>query len=131
VLHREVLASQDGPVLAVLGLAYKENTGSTKNSPSLALLQHLREFRVQLYDPVVPAAAAAHPKAEAAKSGLAAAKGADALVIMTPWPEFRYIDPTALAHTMRGRVIIDPYGVLDRMATRGVGFAHFRMGSNA
>jgi UDPglucose 6-dehydrogenase len=131
VLHREVLASEDDPILAVLGLAYKENTGSTKNSPSLALLQHLREFRVQLYDPVVPAAAAAHPKAEAAKSGLAAAKGADALVIMTPWPEFRYIDPAALAHTMRGRVIIDPYGVLDRMATRGVGFAHFRMGSNA
>lgn len=131
VLHREVLAREDDPVLAVLGLAYKENTGSTKNSPSLALLEHLHQFRVQLHDPVVPAAAAAHPRAAAAKSGLAAAEGADALLIMTPWPAFRDIDPAALARTMRGRVIIDPYGVLDRMAARDAGFTYFRMGSNA
>ena len=46
---------------------------------------------------------------------------------MTPWPEFRDLDPQALAAAMRGRTIIDPYGVLRRPD----GFAYFRIGSHA
>src|SRR5207302_9477338 len=72
VLHREVLATEDDPVLAVLGLAYKEHTRSTNNSTSLALLRHLVAFRVRLYDPLVPAVAAGHPRATPADSALAA-----------------------------------------------------------
>ena len=56
VLHREVLIKGDDPILAVLGLAYKENTDFTKKSPSLALLSHLHDFRVRLDDPLVPEA---------------------------------------------------------------------------
>jgi UDPglucose 6-dehydrogenase len=131
VLYREVMAKTADPLLAILGLAYKENTNSTKNSPSLALLSHLHDFIVRLYDPVVPPMAAAHPRAAAAKSALDAALGADALLVMTPWPEFRELDPYALAEAMRGRTIIDPYGVIDRAAARRAGFSHLRIGSNA
>jgi UDPglucose 6-dehydrogenase len=123
VLHREVLGAMEDPVLAVLGLAYKENTLSTKNSPSLALLRHLHDYRVRLFDPLVPASAAAHPRAEPASSAAAALSGADALLVMTPWPAFRDIDPAP----MRGRTIIDPYGVL----RPPVGFSHFRIGFRA
>ena len=53
-LYRSVLSKIDDPVIAVLGLAYKQDTRSTKNSPSLALLAHLAPFRVRVFDPVVP-----------------------------------------------------------------------------
>jgi UDPglucose 6-dehydrogenase len=128
VLHREVLPRLDGdPVIATLGLAYKENTHSTKNSPALAVLKHLHGYRARLFDPAVPASAAAHPRAEPATSALDAATGADVLLVLTPWPEFRTLDAAALAAAMRGRIIVDPYGVL----ARPPGFTYFRIGSHA
>ena len=58
-LHAEVLARKPDAVIGILGLAYKENTHSTKNSPSLALIATLHPWRIKVFDPVVPAAAAA------------------------------------------------------------------------
>lgn len=128
-LQREVLAQADEPVLAVLGLAYKQDTHSTKNSPSLALLAHLHGFKVRLYDPVVPAEAAAHPRSHAARSELEACEGADALLVMTPWKQFSALDAGEVARRMRGRVVLDPYGVLDREACRGAGLAYHTLGA--
>lgn len=127
-LQETVLATADDPLFAVLGLAYKENTRSTKNSPALALIAHLTPYRVRLYDPAVPASAAAHPRAAAASSPLEACTGADALVIMTPWPEFRALDPAAVAAALRGSTVIDPYGVLDSEACRRAGLDHRTLG---
>lgn len=128
VLRETVFAALKDPVVAVLGLAYKENTRSTKNSPALALLAELKPYRVRLYDPAVPASAAAHPRAAAADSPLEACEGADALVVMTPWPEFRALDPAAVAAALRGPTVIDPYGVLDGEACRRAGLDHRALG---
>jgi UDPglucose 6-dehydrogenase len=127
VLHRDVLVGGGDPVIAVLGLAYKENTHSTKNSPALEVLRHLQDYRVRLYDPAVPASAADHPRAEQATSALDAATGAHVLLVLTPWPEFRALDAAALVRVMRGHVIVDPYGVL----TRPRDFAYYRIGNRA
>src|SRR6266498_463451 len=54
-LHERVLSRVPDPTLAILGLAYKEDTASTKNSPSLALLGALGPFPIRVYDPAVPA----------------------------------------------------------------------------
>ena len=129
VLHEHLLAGADDPVIAVLGLAYKENTHSTKNSPSLALLRHLGRWRVRLYDPVVPASAAEHPRAEAARSVLEAVTAADAVMIMTPWPEFRSLRPEQLAAAMRGRLVVDPYRLLDPTACAAAGLDHLVLGA--
>jgi len=112
-LHEELLAKKPDAVVGVLGLAYKENTHSIKNSPSIALIRQLTPYQLQLFDPIVPASSAPHPSAKDAGSALDAAKGADAVAIMTPWPEFREISPAALAKTMRGKLVLDPYRVLD------------------
>ncbi len=61
VIHSEILANLPEARLGVLGLAYKENTHSVKNSPSLAFIRHLGPWPIQVYDPVVPASAAPHP----------------------------------------------------------------------
>ena len=61
---------------------------------------------------MVPAGAAPIP-VSAGADPIATVRGADALCIMTPWPAYRSIDPAEVAAAMRGRVVIDPYRVLD------------------
>ena len=128
VLHRELLSKQDDPLIAVLGLAYKQDTHSTKNSPSLALLERLGAFRVRVFDPVVPASAARHPRCHGAGSELEACDGADALVVMTPWSRFAKVDPGEIARRMRGRLVLDPYAVLDAGACSRAGLTYLTLG---
>ena len=129
LIHREVLPRKTKPTFGILGLAYKENTHSTKNSPALALIEHLRPRPIQVYDPAVPAAAAQHPAVTAASTALEAARGADALLLMTPWPQFRALVPAELAKVMAGRVIVDPFRVLEPAAVRAAGFSYFTLGA--
>ena len=127
-LHAEVLARKPDAVIAVLGLAYKENTHSTKNSPSLALISHLKPWRLRVYDPQVPAEAVDHPQCVGCASALDAAAGADVIAIMTPWPAFRDIKPADLKIRLAGKSIIDPYRVLDGAGVKAAGLDYFTLG---
>ena len=128
-LRRELPAPAAGACLGILGLAYKENTHSTKNSPSLALIAQIHDWPIRVYDPTVPAAAAApHPNVAAAADPADAAKGVDALLVMTPWPVFRDLKPRDLAAAMKGRLVIDPYRVFDPAAMRDAGLTHLTIG---
>ncbi len=129
VLHREVLSHQRQPRIAVLGLAYKEDTASTKNSPAVALIDQLEPFELRVYDPVVPAATLGHPRVQAMKSALDACAGADVVLIMTPWREFRELEPALIAQKLSGHQIVDPYGVLDSNRCTAAGLDYFRLGS--
>jgi UDPglucose 6-dehydrogenase len=126
ILRDRVLAAKPDANITVLGLAYKENTHSTRNSPALALLDHLHGRSVTVHDPVVPASVV--PWAQGASDPLAAAAGADALVVTTPWPQYRDLKPIDLAHVMAGRVILDPYRTLDMHACAGAGFVYHALG---
>ena len=130
-LHERVLSRVPDPTLAILGLAYKEDTASTKNSPSLALLEALGPFPIRVYDPAVPARPDYHPWLIGTASALDACAGADALVIMTPWREFRDLRPADVAARLRGRTVIDPYGVLATEACRAAGLHHAVLGRAA
>ena len=69
-----------------------------------------------------------HAKAVVASDPLVALRGADALMILTPWPQYRAIRPAAIAAGMRGRVVLDPYAVLDADAAHAVGLRHYTLG---
>lgn len=129
MLHEHVLAHAEQPVIAMLGLAYKEATHSTKNSPALRLLSGLTPFSVRVYDPVVAPRPDFHPDLVGCRSAVEAATGADALVLMTPWPEFRDIDPALIARGLRRKVVIDPYSLLDDAACRRAGLRHITLGA--
>ena len=117
----------DSRRIAILGLAYKENTHSLKNASSLVLLDNLGgHIEIVVYDPVVKADVL--PDLTHCESALEACRDADVLFLTTPWPEFRELDVSLLAEVMRGRAVVDPYGMLDSDATRGAGFAHFVLG---
>ena len=127
VLRKRVLAKKSDARVAVLGLAYKEDTHSTKNSPSLLLLSHLDGRNVVVYDPVVSPEQARIPF-QAAPTALAAIDGADVICIMTPWAEFKKLPPSDLVKHMRGRWLIDPYRVIDGNAARAVGLRYVTLG---
>lgn len=126
---KEALGSKKDARIAVLGLAYKENTHSTKNSPSIQLLAHLRDYAVAVHDPVVPASVVpfAHPSA----SAMDCVQDADVVVLATPWPEYRTLDLERLASAMRGRLMLDPYRLLDGPRAARLGFTYHTLGRPA
>lgn len=127
-LRDAVLRGNPKASVAVWGLAYKENTHSVKNSPSLATIAELQDVALRVHDPVVPASAVTHPAAEVVTDPLSAAKDADALMILTPWPQYREIKPAQIAGAMRGRAVIDPYKVLDAAEARKAGLQVHTLG---
>lgn len=131
VIHRDVLSQYPEPMIAIWGLAYKAGTRSTKNSPSLALIRALHSYPIRVFDPQVTATPFNAPTIVQTASALAACSGADALAIMTPWPEFAQIDVAKIREHLRGRVIVDPFGVLDGTRCEALGLLHVRLGTRA
>jgi UDPglucose 6-dehydrogenase len=110
-------------VIAIWGLAYKENTHSTKNSPSLATIGQLGGATLRLHDPVVRIS-----KEKIFETPIEAAQGADALLILTPWPQYREIDCADIAKAMRGRIVLDPYAVLNPAKAKAAGLEIHTLG---
>jgi len=127
-IKRVLLDRNPEATVAVWGLAYKENTDSVKNSPSLATLRQLPTARLVLHDPVVAASAAGHARATGAAEPLQAIADADALMILTPWPQYKTIPSAAIAQAMRGRIVLDPYAILDAHAARDAGLDYHTLG---
>lgn len=127
-LHDNLSAIRPPPVIAVWGLAYKENTRSTKNSPSVALIEMLCGFTVRAFDPQVSLTSTGNAAIQDAASPVDACRGADALVIMTAWPEFQQIDLGEVIAAMNGRLLIDPHGCLADRGAERLGFSYFRLG---
>jgi UDPglucose 6-dehydrogenase len=130
-IQARVLSQQSNPVIALWGLAYKENTNSTKRSPALSLLEALPQLCVQAFDPGVPDNIALGPAVRRVASPLEACAGADALVIMTAWPEFHDIDLSDVVAALRHRVLIDPWGIADYASANRLGFEYVRLGTRA
>ena len=126
-LNDLVLKYQKQAKIAVLGLAYKENTHSIKNSPSIALLNRIRDHSIRAYDPAAKTKAAGINIIRT-ENAMSATEQADVLLVMTPWPEFSSISANELMKSMNGRVVIDPYRVLDGKGLVETGFTYATLG---
>jgi UDPglucose 6-dehydrogenase len=115
-----------GKRIAVLGLTFKPETDDMREAASLVILPRLvaEGAEVVAYDPqgVAQARPLLPSATRFADSALEAAKGADALVLLTEWNEFRALSPERLAAAMRGRVVLDLRNVWDPAAMRAAGF---------
>ncbi len=129
MLAAHVFPNHPKPVIGILGLTYKENTHSIKNSPSVALIRNLQNHTLQAYDPAIPPDASWHPTLMGKPSTLDAIRGADVLLLLTAWPEFRTLEPSEIATAMRGKIVIDPFALLDANAMREAGLQHIVLGS--
>src|SRR4051794_14317093 len=128
------LGSLVGKQIALLGLAFKPNTDDMREASSLVLSARLQAAgaRVRAYDPV------AEEQARKLISGVEfkpsadeTVAGADAVVLVTEWPEFRELDLNALAASMRGRVLIDGRNFFDPVQVRDAGLAYEGVGRAA
>lgn len=127
-LREVLLKKKKEAVVAIWGLAYKEHTHSTKNSPSIATISQIRDTQLRVFDPIVQWNPDWHPQTKVCASALEAIEGADALLIMTPWPEFKNIAPTEIAQKMTGRLALDPFALLPEDMANRLGFELHSLG---
>lgn len=128
-LHDKVLHTRPDPRIGVLGIAYKKDTASVKNSPSVGLLSALPGYEVIAFDPIAKLPdELAGPSVRLADEALGVADNCDVVVIMTPWDEFSSIEPAQLAERMRGKLLIDPFAVIDGQRARAAGLDYYTLG---
>jgi UDPglucose 6-dehydrogenase len=120
-----------GKSVGVLGLAFKPNTDDMRDAPSIPLIKGLieRGASVRAFDPVArEQAEKIFDQVEFTSDALAAARDADALVVVTEWDEFRALDLDEVAQVMRGKTLVDLRNVYDREDAARAGLAYHGVG---
>jgi UDPglucose 6-dehydrogenase len=121
-----------GKNFAVWGLSFKPRTDDMREAPSVVIIQELlsRGACVRAYDPVAMAEAR-HQLADTityAKDPYDALLDADALLLVTEWPEFRLPNFEVVKKLMRGHVVFDGRNQYDRQELREMGFYYYGIG---
>jgi UDPglucose 6-dehydrogenase len=130
---RECLGTVRGQIVGLLGLSFKPNTDDMRQAASLDIAKHLlgSGAMVRAYDPVaMENARRLIPEIEYRKSPYAVARGADALILVTEWNEFRRLDLARLKRTMRRPVLVDGRNIYDPAEMRSLGFVYRGIGRN-
>jgi UDPglucose 6-dehydrogenase len=121
-----------GKTIAVLGLTFKPETDDMRDSPALPILSRLAGdgAKIRAFDPegMAQAKLLLPEPVVYCRDALDAAAGADAVVLITEWNEFRALSPTRLRGTMRGRVLVDLRNAWDPIAMRQAGFDYHGIG---
>jgi len=128
------LGSLVGKEIALLGLAFKPNTDDMREASSLVLSARLQGAgaRVRAYDPVAEAEARKLIRGvEFASTAQEAIDGADAVVLVTEWPEFKALDLAAAAASMRGSLLVDGRNFIDPDAAQSAGLVYEAIGRPA
>ncbi len=120
-----------GKMLGVLGLAFKPNTDDMRDAKSIEIIQHLLRAgaTVRAFDPIAnEKARKVLPQIEYADNAYDAALGADAVVLVTEWNEFKFLNLERLKVSMRGNVLFDGRNIYDPARMRKLGFHYYGIG---
>ena len=120
-----------GKAFGCLGLSFKPNTNDMREAPSLTILQALMKegATVKAYDPAsMEESIKLLPGLIACKDTYDVAEGADGLIIMTEWNQFRTLDFERLKKSMRTPLLLDLRNVYDPERVVGFGFRHVSVG---
>lgn len=133
VLHklRAELGDLDGATVAVWGLAYKPDTDDVREAPAIEIIRLLEQegARVRAHDPVAMEKAAPKlPATTMCRDPYDAAEGADAVLLLTEWKEYRNIDLDRVAVQMHTPLLIDGRNVFNAAAARDAGFVYVGVG---
>jgi UDPglucose 6-dehydrogenase len=121
----------EGKTVAVLGLSFKPNTDDIRESPALPIVQALLDggATVRAFDPeAMPACRPLFPDVTFAKDAYEAAEGADAIVIVTEWNQFRKLDLDRLQGLLRQPLVIDLRNLYEADAMAAEGFRYVSIG---
>jgi UDPglucose 6-dehydrogenase len=121
-----------GKTIAVLGLTFKPETDDMRDAPSIPIIARLAGdgATIRAFDPegMDQARTVLPESVEYCRDAPDAAAGADALVVITEWNEFRALSPVKLREAMRGRVLVDLRNIYDPIAMRQAGFDYHGVG---
>jgi UDPglucose 6-dehydrogenase len=119
-----------GRTIGILGLTFKPNTDDMRDAPSLDIVPALIAMgaSVQAFDPQGQEARALLPDVDFKNDAYEAARGANALVILTEWDQFRALDLRRLSQIMQAPVIVDLRNIYRPEEVRAAGFTYVSVG---
>ncbi len=119
-------------VVAVWGLAFKPNTDDMREAPAITIIEELLKAgaKVNVHDPAAMAEARKHfgKRVRYCVNNYDAVKGADALIVVTEWNEFRRPDLDRMKKLMRGHVIFDGRNIYNPAVLKEKGFLYYGVG---
>ena len=118
-----------GKTIASWGLTFKANTDDLRDSPAIAILTTLKDMgaTIRAYDPSARGVEML-PWVERCGSALEACDGADALAVLTEWPEFASVTPADVSTRLNNAVVVDGRNVLDPQQWKSSGFQYRGVG---
>jgi UDPglucose 6-dehydrogenase len=128
---QDLLGDLNGKTVALLGLAFKENTDDIRVSPALEIAEMLHDLgaAVRGYDPAaMEHVARAYPFVQLAEDPYEVAVGCDAIVVATPWNEFKGLDMARVGAAMRQKVMVDGRNLYDGDRMKALGFTYRGVG---
>ncbi len=120
-----------GKVFAVLGLAFKPNTDDMREAKSIEIIEALEKegATVKAFDPIaMEATKAILPDVTCCNSSYEACEGADAMLLITEWREFKFLNLEKIKEAMNIPVIFDGRNLYDPARKRRLGFEYYSMG---
>lgn len=128
------LGGVNGKTIALLGLAFKPNTDDIRDAKSREIIEYLlaRGAKIRAYDPVaMDNMREIHPNVEYVKHAYDVAEGADALMLVTEWKEFKGLDLSRLRKVMKGDLLFDGRHIYQEEHANEAGFEYFTIGKAA
>lgn len=130
--EREFDGEVEGRCVAMWGLSFKPETDDMREAPSLVLIERLLAAgcRVRVFDPIAMDEARRRlgDRVEYCSSKYEALEGADALMIVTEWKQFRLPNWARVAEAMKGGVVIDGRNIYERREVEAAGLKYLRIG---
>jgi UDPglucose 6-dehydrogenase len=120
----------DGKKIAAWGLTFKAGTDDLRQSPAIEVLKRVSASGAQIraYDPAVHKPLVELPEIEIVQDPYAAVEGAEVLVVLTEWDEFRWLDFDKVLEGMATPTVVDARNLLDRALLKRRGFAYQGIG---
>src|SRR3989338_3071571 len=130
---KNALQGANGKTIAVLGLSFKPNTDDMRFAPSIYIIQELQKegAKIRAYDPEAMEKARGILKdIEFCKDPYEASKGADCIMLLTEWNEFKNLDLRKIKSLLKNPIIIDGRNIYNPEDLRKEGFTYISIGRN-
>ncbi|MEK9155716.1 MAG: UDP-glucose/GDP-mannose dehydrogenase family protein [Patescibacteria group bacterium] len=128
---KETLGDLKGKRIAVWGIAFKPKTDDIRDAPAVSIIESLLSLgaKITVYDPVAAEnIAKIFPQASLAKKSIEACRGADALLVITEWDEFKQINLSEVRGIMSRPVILDGRNIYAPARMKELGFEYYSVG---